>query len=67
MTTLVFNSHDLKEMEMGEMIACGGGFSFAQMFYNIVGNMIVNHYDEIYESAEATRRTFERHPEIFVK
>ena len=67
MTTLVFNSHDLKEMEMGEMIACGGGFSYVQIIANWIGGMMLDHADEIYESAEATRRTFERHPEIFQK
>lgn len=67
MTTLVLNSHELKEMEMGEMIECGGGFSFAQLIYNWVGTQLINHYDEIYESAEATKRMFASHPEIFEK
>ncbi|UYQ91069.1 hypothetical protein MKQ68_13300 [Chitinophaga horti] len=67
MKTLSFYSTDLQEMSASEMMNCGGGISLPQVLANWFGGMILNHAHEIYLSAQATRRTFEEHPEIFVK
>lgn len=67
MTTLALKSLGVEALGEREMEACAGGFSWMQVVVNAVFNEVVKYTPEIYESAKATKRTFEAHPEIFVK
>lgn len=67
MTTLALTSLGVEALGEREMAECAGGFSWVQVIGNWVFTQITQHAPEIYESAQATKRTFEVHPEIFVK
>jgi hypothetical protein len=69
MKNLPLNEMGVLEMSVGEMMNCGGGglWSFQTWVLTQLANLAIEHYRDVYESAEATKRMFADHPEIFVK